>query len=843
MRWLVAMMIVLAACGPTAERRDAGDPPMAIVIAPAVPLLSVGMTAHLTATAMYADGSSDDVTAHVAWSSSATQVATIDPSGLLAAAGAGAATISAMLEGVTGSATVNITAAPLTAITVTSVPTLPLGAHQQLVATATFADGSTAIVTAMVTWSSDQPQIASVSAAGLVSGDAIGAATIIATLGTVSGTAMVGVTAAALVSIDITPSSPSLPQGYAEHLFATGTFTDGTMQDLTADVTWSSSNVAFATVSASGLATAVGPGTAMINAVSGTITGTKQLMVDSATLQAIALAPEMPAVARGTTRQFAATGSFSDGITLDVTSQVTWASSNSTLAAVSSAGLASAVAVGTPTITATRGTVVGSTMVVVTSAALQSITVTPANASVAKGLTQPYTATANLADSTTEDLTTLVTWSSSDTTIAQISNAVGSLGTATAMSAGGPVTITAQLGAMAGTTMLTVTPATISSIAVTPANPAIDPSTTQAFTATATLSDATTESVTTSATWTSSDSGVATIAGNVATGVAPGSTTITASVGAVHGSTTLTTNGLELRAIAPGDATTNVASLAPIVLTFNEPPSPITITATSSSTCGGSVQLSATNFSTCVPLGTATFDSTGKIATLQPASRLAATTTYRVRVLASVATAGGSALAATVTQPTGFTTNSGMCGETVVISQIYGGGGNTGATYAQDFVELHNVTSAAVSIANWSVQYAPPTSSTWLVTSLPATASIPAGGYYLVGMFDDTGVGAALPTPDDTGTTNLSALAGKVVLSSSTTALATACPTIGGTVVDAVVYGSGTCTPAAPEASTTTSAMRGDDGCTDTGDLATDFASEPVDPHSSASPAVTCGCD
>ena len=235
-----------------------------------------------------------------------------------------------------------------------------------------------------------------------------------------------------------------------------------------------------------------------------------------------------------------------------------------------------------------------------------------------------------------------------------------------------------------------------------------------------------------------------------------------------------------------------------------------------------------------MPLGEATFDSTGNIATLQPTSRLAASTTYRVRVLASVATAGGSALAATVTQPTGFTTNSGTCGETVVISQAYGGGGNTGATTAQDFVELHNVTSTSISIANWSVQYAPATSSSWLVTSLPASASIPAGGYYLVGMFDDTGVGAALPAPDDTVTTNLSALAGKVVLSSSAATLSAACPAIGGAVVDAVFYGSGTCTPAAPEASSTTSATRGDDGCTDTGDSATDFASEPVEIRAAA---------
>src|SRR5277367_1652287 len=142
MRWL-AMMIVLAACGPTAEHGDAGHPPTAIMIAPAMPLLAVGMTAHLTATATYADGSTDDVTTRVIWSSSATSVAIVDTSGLLSAAGAGTATITAALDSVTGSMPVDITAAALTAITVNpAVPTLPLGTHQQLAAMATFADGS-----------------------------------------------------------------------------------------------------------------------------------------------------------------------------------------------------------------------------------------------------------------------------------------------------------------------------------------------------------------------------------------------------------------------------------------------------------------------------------------------------------------------------------------------------------------------------------------------------------------------------------------------------------------------------------------------------------------------------
>jgi len=838
MRWLVAVWIALVACGPTAQHA-AGSSPIGIAIAPAAPMLVVGMTAQLTATASFDDGSTEDVTARATWSSSATGVATIGASGSLTAVSAGTATITAELEGTAGTAALVVTASPLTAIAVSpAVPTLPLGTHQQLAATATFGDGTTADVTAMAMWTTDRPQIATVSAAGVLSADAVGAATVTAMLGSVSGTAMVGVTAAALVSIGIGAASAIVPQGFAEQLAATGTFTDGTMQDMTADVMWSSSNGSAATISDGGMVTAVAAGMPTISAVNGTITGTMRITVDTATLQAIAIAPTTPAVARGTTRQLTATGMFSDAVSLDLTSQVTWGSSNPALATVSSAGVASAVAVGAPMITATRGAVVGSTNVIVTSAALDSITVTPANESLAKGLTQQYAATGNLADSTTTNLTPFVTWTSSDTTIAPITAA----GIATGLAAGGPVTITAHLGAVTGTTMLTVTPPTIASVTVAPANPAIDPEATQAFTATATLTDATTEDITQTATWTSSTPAVATMVGNVATGVAPGSTTITAKDGTSSGETTLTINGLALTAITPGDATTGVASLSPIVLTFNQPPSPITITATSSSTCTGSVLLSANNFASCVPLGTATFDGTGKVATLRPVSRLSPSTTYRVRVLSSVATAGGSSLAGNVTQPTGFTTNAGMCAETVVISQVYGGGGNTGATYDQDFVELHNVTSSAVSIGGWTVQYQG-TGSGWSTTTLPAGASIPAGDYYLVGMLLNAGVGAALPTPDATGSTNVANVAGKVVLSTSSATVTATCPTVGGSIVDVVFYGSSACSPSAPTLNSQSSAMRGDDGCSDTGDSATDFSTVAVEPRNSATAELTCGCD
>src|SRR5471030_1587146 len=124
----------------------------------------------------------------------------------------------------------------------------------------------------------------------------------------------------------------------------------------------------------------------------------------------------------------------------------------------------------------------------------------------------------------------------------------------------------------------------------------------------------------------------------------------------------------------------------------------------------------------------------------------------------------------------------------LVISQIYGGGGNAGSTYKNDFIEIFNPGNAPVSVAGWSVQYASAAGTSWQATAL--AGSIPAGGYYLVQEAAGTGGTTALPTADATGTINMSATAGKVVLASQATAFTsgTSCPA-GATVIDSVSFG------------------------------------------------------
>lgn len=122
----------------------------------------------------------------------------------------------------------------------------------------------------------------------------------------------------------------------------------------------------------------------------------------------------------------------------------------------------------------------------------------------------------------------------------------------------------------------------------------------------------------------------------------------------------------------------------------------------------------------------------------------------------------------------------------VVISEVYGGGGNSGATYKHDFIELYNLTDFPVDLTGWSVQYASGTGSTWQVTAL--TGSISAYGFYLIQEAQGSGGTLDLPAPDDSGTIAMSATAGKVALVNVTAALSDSNPAPE-SYVDLVGYG------------------------------------------------------
>lgn len=183
------------------------------------------------------------------------------------------------------------------------------------------------------------------------------------------------------------------------------------------------------------------------------------------------------------------------------------------------------------------------------------------------------------------------------------------------------------------------------------------------------------------------------------------------------------------------------------------------------------------------------------------------------------------------------------CSPEVVLSQVFGGGSLSGA-YNQDYVELHNRSAQAVSLAGWSVQYASAAGTSWQVVALPASASVPPGGFYLVGLAAADG-GVGLPALDALGGVNLSASAGKVALVRSAVALSGACPT---GAVDLVGYGAtAACSEGAapaPAPSSATALLRRDaaSACTDTDVNGQDFVLAAPAPRNAASLASLCTC-
>jgi hypothetical protein len=223
-------------------------------------------------------------------------------------------------------------------------------------------------------------------------------------------------------------------------------------------------------------------------------------------LTSITITPPDSSIAKGTQVQLTAAGNFSDGTTQDLTTQVSWISGADTIAHVSDVpgtqGLVTGLGAGTASITATLNGIGGSTTVTLTAATLTSITIAPPDPSIANGTTVQLTATGNFSDGTTQDLTTQVSWTSGDNTIAEVGDLPDSQGLVTGVAVGN-TSITATLGGIQGSTTVTVTMATLTSITVEPTNPSVPKGSELQLTANCSFSDNTTQNCTSQASWVS----------------------------------------------------------------------------------------------------------------------------------------------------------------------------------------------------------------------------------------------------------------------------------------------------------------------------------------------------
>lgn len=532
-----------------------------IEVTPVDQSLPAGTSQQYAATGVYSDSTSRDLTGEVTWSSADATTASVDAAGKVKGeAEGGPVAIIATLDDVSGHTDVTISDAVLTALDVTPpTASVPAGLTRKFTATGTYSDGSTLDISDQVDWQSSDEDVATLDASGLATAlEANPAITVTASLATFSDTAALTVTAATLQSIEVTASSYSIAAGFNQDYAAIGHYSDGSTQPLTAGADWSSTNQTVATVIA-GKVKGLAKGSATIEAAFDGVSGSHGVTVTDALLQTLSVSAPNASLAAGYPQQYSAEGHYSDGSAKDLTSQVVWTIVEDTVATVSndpaSKGLVKALAVGGPIdVSAASGDVVGKATLTVTMALLTSIDVDALNDSLAVGSPpQQYAATGRYSDGSSLDLTQDVTWDSSADAIAEISNAPGSKGLATAMSAGGPIQISASYnpgsGEISASRSLTVTAATLVEIVVTSDNETLFNGLKQQYTATGVYSDSSEADLTQAVTWSvDTDAGttVASISnaegskGLLTTLAEGGPVNVVATLGAVSGNTSLT---------------------------------------------------------------------------------------------------------------------------------------------------------------------------------------------------------------------------------------------------------------------------------------------------------------
>ena len=529
-------------------------------LTPSAANVARGTSVPLVASATFTDGSAYDVTGAATWSSSDASVAVVS-AGMVTGKASGTAVITASLSGLTSTATITVTDAVLTAITVApELPVVPAGARVAFTAIGQFSDLTSQDVTALATWSTSDPAVATIATGGSASAIRAGSTVVRATLGPVSGTSVLTVTSATLTALTMNPATTSVPVGVPQPLVVTGTFSDATTQDLTAAVAWDSSNAQIVSISSTGLLMGVGTGQARVTATLRGLSAICDVTVTAATLQGLSLSPSNATVAAGYQVQLAATGVYSDGSVRDVTAQAVWSTSNGAVAALSSGpetqGLVRGAAAGTATITATLAGRSASAPIAVTAAVLTAIAVAPEQPSVPAGVRRSFTAIGIFSDQTSEDLTSQVTWSIADPTIATLTSS----GVATAIHAG-TTTVSASLGSLVGSTTMTVVAATLQAIEVIPPDASIVQGTTTTLQAMGTFSDGSVADLTSQALWVSDAAtvSVSVVQGlAIAKGEAAGSANVTATFSGLSDTSIITVTSATLIALSVSPASVSL---------------------------------------------------------------------------------------------------------------------------------------------------------------------------------------------------------------------------------------------------------------------------------------------
>ena len=506
-------------------------PVVSVAVTPGSSPLVVGQTTQLSAEPRDASGKALAGRV-VVWSTSAAAVASVSSSGLVTAIGPGSATITATSEGKAGTSAITVSPKPVSSVIVSpGQANVIVGQTTQLSGQVTDDQGNV-LAGRPISFTSGNANIATVSAAGLVTGIAPGNATITATSEGKTGTATVTVTPIPVATVVVTPNGPNVVVGQKVQLAASAKAANG--QDLSGrTVAWSSGAPSVATVSESGEVSGLAPGTAIIFANIEGVVATATVTVRQVPVGSVVVTPPTSSAPVGGSTQLSA--SVRDAAGAELSGRlVGWSSSDEAVAVVSSTGRVSGLKAGTVTITASSEGKSGTATVTVTPAPVASVTVTPPTASVVAG--QTTTLQAQTLDVNGAVLTgRAVAWSSSNNGVATVSSA----GVVTGV-APGTATITATSEGKSATAAITVTVVPVATVTVAPGSLPLQ--TGQTGTLTATMRDAANNVLADRpVAWVSSNTNVATVAPNgTVTAVAVGTATITATSEGKSGTATVT---------------------------------------------------------------------------------------------------------------------------------------------------------------------------------------------------------------------------------------------------------------------------------------------------------------
>lgn len=401
---------------------------------------SAQLAAKLTGASLHTQG--------LTWSSLDSSVVVVNASGVATGVGGGTGRVVASSSGLADTTMLIVVASVAAVVASPDSGSVTVGQTSQLSAVAQDALGH-ALPAAPIVWSSTDSTIARVSASGVVSGVAAGTSKVIASAEGKADTVAVLVTVVPVASVGVAPSTVSVSVGATAQLTASALAADGSTLSNRL-VTWASSNAAAATVSATGLVSAVAAGSATITATVDGKSAPVTVTVQSAAVSSVSVALNATALTLGQTTQ--ATATLRDGAGTALTGRaVTWTSSKASVATVSSSGLVTSVGAGTADITATSEGKSGSATVTVTIPVVATVSVAVNSSSISVGQTTQATATAK--DSKGVVITGRpVTWASSNPLVASVSTG----GLVSGVSAG-TMTVSATVDGVTASTAVAVT--------------------------------------------------------------------------------------------------------------------------------------------------------------------------------------------------------------------------------------------------------------------------------------------------------------------------------------------------------------------------------------------------